>query len=98
MKKVSIPLLNEYKVAETSSFIKKIQRKEYRKMHEKIKLLIYPQLRANPYFGPQIKKLKGELKNIYRYRIVEYRLFYIIDEKRKMVFILEFHHRKDAYK
>lgn len=98
MKKVSIPLLNEYKVAETSSFIKKIQRKEYRKMHEKIKLLIYPQLRANPYFGPQIKKLKGELKNIYRYRIAEYRLFYIIDEKRKMVFILEFHHRKDAYK
>jgi mRNA interferase RelE/StbE len=90
--------LNEYKVAETSSFRKKIQKQEYRKIYKKIKLLIYPQLRANPYFGPQIKKLKGELKNIHRYRIAEYRLFYIIDEKTKIVFILEFHHRKDAYK
>ena len=91
-------MLNEFIVAETSSFRKKIQRKEYRKVYEKIKLLIYPQLRINPHFGPQIKKLKGEFKNIYRYRIAEYRLFYIIDEKKKIVFILEFHHRKDAYK
>jgi len=91
-------LLNEYRVAETGFFEKKIQRKEYRKVYAKIKLLIYPQLRANPYFGPQVKKLKGELKNVYRYRIADYRLFYIIDEKRKIVFILEFHHRKDAYR
>jgi mRNA interferase RelE/StbE len=90
--------LNEYKIAETISFRKKIQEKEYRKIYEKIKLHIYPQLRANPYFGPLIRKLKGALKNIYRYRVAEYRLFYIIDEKERIVFILEFHHRKDAYK
>lgn len=91
-------MLNEYKIAEAGFFRKKIQRIEYRKLYKKIKLLIYPQLRANPHFSPQIKKLKGDFKNIYRYRIADYRLFYVIDDEKKVVVILEFHHRKDAYK
>jgi mRNA interferase RelE/StbE len=91
-------LSNEYKIAETGSFRKKIQGMEYRKVYNKIKLLIYPQLKSNPHFSPQIKILKGDFKNIYRYRIADYRLFYVIDDEKKVVVILGFHHRKDAYK
>jgi mRNA interferase RelE/StbE len=42
--------------------------------------------------------LKGELSSIYRYRIGDYRLFYTIDFDKKLVFILDITHRKDAYR
>jgi mRNA interferase RelE/StbE len=42
---------------------------------------IYPILRNNPFFGVNIKKLKGEYKDIYRFRIGDYRLFYKVNEK-----------------
>jgi mRNA interferase RelE/StbE len=59
---------------------------------------VYPRLRTNPYSGPNIKRLKGELKSVFRYRIGDYRLFYLIDPKEKRVYILELQSRKDAYK
>ncbi|MBN1617271.1 MAG: type II toxin-antitoxin system RelE/ParE family toxin [Spirochaetales bacterium] len=50
---------------------------------------VYPILRTNPYFGPNIKKLKGEYKELYRFRIGDYRLFYKISEETVIVFILD---------
>jgi len=70
----------------------------YRRYYSKIKDIIYPVLRNNPFLGPNIKRLKGELSFIYRYRIGNYRLFYTIDSNKKIVFILDFMHRKDAYR
>jgi mRNA interferase RelE/StbE len=90
-------LSNNCRVAETGTFKKVMQRHEYAKLYMKINSHIYPQLRVNPHCGPNIKNLKGEFQNIYRYRISDYRLFYTIDEKNKIIFILDFHHRKDAY-
>jgi mRNA interferase RelE/StbE len=55
-------------------------------------------LRNSPFFGPNIKRLKGEFKSIYRYRIGNYRLFYTLDFEKKVVFILDITHRKDAYR
>ncbi|MCL6591977.1 MAG: type II toxin-antitoxin system RelE/ParE family toxin [Firmicutes bacterium] len=46
---------------------------------------------------PNIKRLQGEVESIFRYRLGDYRLFYTIDESRKLIFILGFIHRKDAY-
>jgi len=40
-------------------------------------------------FGPNIKRLKGKLSSIYRFRIGNYRLFYTIDSEKKLVFMLE---------
>lgn len=64
--------------------------------HAKIKESIYPLLRANPFCGPNIKRLKEELAAIYRYRIGNYRIFYTIDIEKKIVFILDINHRKDV--
>ena len=87
-----------FKIAETETFIKRIEKREFRKIHIKIREYIYPQLRNNPYFGLNIKKLKGEYSDLYRYRIGNYRLFYEISEEEVLIYILEIENRKDAYK
>ena len=67
-------------IAETESFQKLIQKPHFRPLYSKIVDYIYPQLRQNPFFGLNIKKLKGDLNNFYRYRIGNHRLFYSIDK------------------
>ena len=87
----------EFLIAETESFRKIIQKSQFRSLHSKIVDYIYPQLRQNPFFGPNIKKLKGDLSHFYRYRIGGYRLFYTIDTNKFMVFIITIKDRKDSY-
>ena len=69
-----------------------------KRFYDRIRTRIYPNLRQNPYYGPNIKRLKGKLKSIYRYRIGNYRLFYKIDVDKKVVFILDFSAREGAYR
>jgi mRNA interferase RelE/StbE len=90
-------LSNRFEIAETETFQRSISKKEFIKTYNKIKTYVYPQLRINPFFGKNIKKLKGEFKDVYRYRIGEYRLFYRIDEKQILIFIMDIAKRKDAY-
>lgn len=88
---------NRFEIAETETFQRSIAKKEFSKIYNKIITYVYPQLRINPFFGKNIKKLKGELKDIYRYRIGNYRLFYFVDEKKILIFIMDVAKRKDAY-
>jgi mRNA interferase RelE/StbE len=90
--------LANYKIAETETFEKKIKSTKYRSLYQKITDYVYPTLRENPYFGPNIKKLKGNYKELYRYRIGDYRLFYKVSEETVIVFIIDIELRKDAYK
>jgi mRNA interferase RelE/StbE len=90
-------LSNRVEIAETETFQRSISKKEFVKIYNKIKTYVYPQLRINPFFGKNIKKLKGEFKDVYRYRIGEYRLFYQVDEKQILIFIMDIVKRKDAY-
>ncbi len=87
-----------YKIAETDTFEKKISSIKYKALYKKINDYVYPILRENPFFGPNIKKLKGEYKDLYRFRIGDYRLFYTISEETVIVFIIDIEARKDAYK
>jgi len=93
----SIELLNRFEIAETETFQRSISKKEISRIYNKIKTYVYPQLRINPFFGKNIKKLKGEFKDVYRYRIGEYSLFYQVDEKQILIFIMDIVKRKDAY-
>ena len=88
---------NRFEIAETETFQRSISKKEFVKIYNKIKTYVYPQLRINPFFGKNIKKLKGEFKDVYRYRIGEYRLFYQVAEKQIWIFIMDIVKRKDAY-
>lgn len=88
----------KFSIAETDDFRKVIVSAKFRKLYEKIKDYVYPQLRSNPFFGPNIKKLKGTLNDFYRYRIGNFRLFYTVDNNRVLVFIVSISDRKDAYR
>lgn len=97
MKKETIRLFHNYKIAETTTFQKEIKKIGSDKIYTKIKNVAYPQLKKNPYFGPNIKKLKGDFGGIYRFKIGNYRLFYKIDKEKVILFILSLKPRKDSY-
>ena len=71
---------------------------KFKHLRNKIVMDVYPILRNNPYYGINIKKLKGEFKEIYRFRIGDYRIFYKADENESIVFIINIENRQDAYK
>jgi mRNA interferase RelE/StbE len=88
--------LYDFKIAETKEFKKNLKKLD-KKIYNKIKNFVYPQLKSNPFFGTNIKKLKGELEGVYRYRIGNYRLFYIIEDKKVIVIVTSISHRQQAY-
>jgi len=90
--------LNEFKIAETDTFSSKLSNPKYNKIYKKISDYVYPQLRGNPFFGTNIKKLKEEFEGLYRYRISKYRIFYKLENDKILVIILDIDDRKDAYK
>jgi mRNA interferase RelE/StbE len=90
--------LDSYKIAETETFSKKINSSKYNHLYKKIADDIYPILKSNPFFGTNIKKLKGIYKETYRFKIGDYRLFYKIDEQEYIIFIITIVNRQDAYK
>ena len=55
------------------------------------------EISMNPFLGINIKKLKGELKGFYRYKIGDKKIVYSIDDKIKIVSIVWIGNRKDAY-
>jgi len=89
--------LSDFKIAETKTFSKAKEKIDNR-LYQKIKHVVYPQLRKNPFYGSNIKKLKGEFEDYYRYRIGKYRLFYLIEKKEVLVLIVDLHQRKNAYR
>lgn len=86
----------EFKIAESKTF-EKVKKRIDKKLYEKIKAIVYPQLRKNPYFGTNIKKLKGEFEGYYRFRLGRYRLFYLIEDEKVIVIIVDLRHRQSAY-
>jgi mRNA interferase RelE/StbE len=91
-------LSTSYRIAETETYQRKIAKSEYRMYYQRALDRLYPQLRKNPFSGPNIKRLKGDLSSIYRYRIGDYRFFYTINSEKGIVYLLDLDNRKDAYK
>ncbi|WP_425213569.1 type II toxin-antitoxin system RelE family toxin [Tumidithrix helvetica] len=58
----------------------------------------FDNLSQNPYQGSDIKKLKGNFLGYWRYRIGDYRVVYLVDEKSKNITIFLIAHRKDVYR
>lgn len=94
-KKVITPL-SKYQIAETKTF-EKVKKKIDKKLYLKIENFVYPQLRENPFYGTNIKKLKDNLEGYYRYRIGNYRLFYLVEGDKLIVAVIDFRLRQQAY-
>lgn len=97
LKKADIRSSNEFQIAETENFQKKIIKSDFKNLYSKIHNYVYPQIRKNPFFGLNIKKLKGAFEKVYRYRIGNVRLFYIVDEIKVLVIMIDIEKRKNSY-
>lgn len=75
----------------------KINQKDRKLIEKKMKEYVIPQLKSEPHFGLNIKKLKDYFPPTWRYRIGKYRIFYEIDNDNKEVNILTISQRKNAY-
>ncbi|MBK7103668.1 MAG: type II toxin-antitoxin system RelE/ParE family toxin [Ignavibacteriae bacterium] len=90
----------KYRIFETDEFIKKIEKvtkSDQVFIKKKLTEYIFPQLKEEPHYGNNIKKLVNYNPETWRYRIGKYRLFYVIDEEEKIIYILSIDQRKDAY-
>lgn len=67
------------------------------RLEAKLRETVYPQLRRQPFIGPQIKKLQAFQPETWRYRIGSWRFFYEIDEDKRIVFMIAAAHRGSAY-
>lgn len=88
--------LSDFKIAETKTF-QRVKAQLDAKIYAKVVNIVYPQLRKNPFYGTNMKKLKGEFDGYYRYRIGNYRLFYLIDNDKIIVAIVDLKHKQNAY-
>jgi len=86
----------EFGIGETELAAKSLGAK-HKRLARKLAEYVYPQLRRKPHYGPNIKKLKGELAEFWRYRVGKFRVFYTVDDEEKLVMVHEIEFRKDAY-
>ena len=92
--------MNQYRIFETDNYIKvfeKIRGKDKLFIEKKLISKAYPQLKEEPHYGNNIKKLKNYTPETWRYRIGKYRVFYEINENEKIVFIIGISTRQNAY-
>lgn len=92
--------MSEFRIFETEEYGKtlgKIPVPETRFLRRKLDEYVYPQLRVGPFFGTNIKKLRGYSPDTWRYRIGRFRIFYTVDMDDQVVFILAIDLRRDAY-
>lgn len=89
---------SKYRIAETDAFQRTLRKnKSLQKVYQRVVEVVYPMLRREPHFGPNIKRLKGEFRDFYRYRIGDYRLFYTIEEADVVVVVADLRSRQSAY-
>lgn len=92
---------SSYRVFETDRFrrdLEEISPSGRAFIEGKLAGYVYPQLKVEPHFGPNIKRLKGWAPSTWRYRIGDWRFFYEIDDKAKILFMTAASHRKESYR
>jgi mRNA interferase RelE/StbE len=90
-----------YRIFETRQFLADLGRfgpAISRRMEAKLRQHIYPILRQNPSHGPNIKRLKNWEPPTWRYRVGDWRLFFEIDDIKRIVFMTAADHRRQAYR
>ena len=90
----------KYKIFETDGYSKDLEQDfggQQKRIYSKLLNQVYPQLREQPYYGKNIKKLRNWSPETWRYRIGDYRFFYEIDESRKTGLMIAAYARKESY-
>lgn len=91
---------SEYRIFETDQFrkdLKSIARSGLPGIEEKLRGVVYPELRRSPRWGSSIRKLRGYKPETWRLRIGSWRFFYEVDDDERIVFMTAATHRGAAY-
>lgn len=91
----------DFRIFETDEFLKrfkKLSSPDAGFLRRKLDSFVYPQIKEEFFWGNNIKKLQGYDPNTWRYRIGKFRLFYIVDQEDRIIYILTIDDRKDVYK
>ena len=92
--------MSDYRIFETEQFredLKKNLGPRQEKLTKKLNEYVYPRLRVQPYFGKNIRRLRGYKPETWRYRIGPHRFFYEVDEREKIVFMVAAETRQGSY-
>jgi mRNA interferase RelE/StbE len=93
--------LSNYRIFETEEFaeaLNKLTKTNISFIQKKLANYIYPQIKKEPCFGKNIKKLRDYKPDTWRYRLGKFRMFYTVDHEEKIIYILTVDFRKDAYR
>ncbi len=92
--------MSNFRIFETDQFAEDLEQDfsgQRERIKKKLQSFVYPQLRDQPYFGKNIKKLRNFSLETWRYRIGGFRFFYEIDEEQKIVVMIAASNREGAY-
>ena len=95
------PSLSEYRIFETEQFqkdLRRISRSGHPTVVDKLRRIVYPQLRAHPHYGEHVRRLKAWEPPTWRYRIGAWRFFVEIDDNERIVYLLAASHRGSSYR
>ena len=93
--------LPEFRIFETDEFLKKLKKissRDYVFLKRKLNSFVYPQLKVEPFWGNNIKKLQGYTPDTWRYRVGKFRIFYIVDQEEQIIYLLTVENRKNTYR
>jgi len=93
--------LFNFKIFETQDYLDHLEallEKKQEAFNKKLQDYVYPQLRNQPYFRKNIKKLKACSHPMWRYRVGDIRLFYQVDSCGNVVLMTVAMLRKDSYR
>lgn len=101
MQRTAEGVLPEFRIFQTDELLKQLERlqpADARLLRKKLDTHVCPQLREEPFFGPNIQKLRGYTPDTWRYRIGKFRIFYTVEQRERVVFLLTVDLRKEAYR
>jgi len=93
--------LSEYRIFETTGFQRDLTGlgpAAAKRIHDALAKRVYPILRAAPRAVASAARLKDWDPPTWRIRIGSWRIFYEIDDEKRVVFLTAADHRKDAYR
>ena len=89
------------RIFETRQFLRDLERfglAAQKRLEAKLRQHVYPILRENPRFGLNIKRLKNWEPPTWRYRVGDWRFFYEIDERDKVISLTAADHSRETYR
>jgi len=83
--------LADCRIFETEQFSRDLEHDvsgQQTRIKRKLQAYVYPQVRKNPYFGKNVKKLREYTPETWRYRIGDHRFFCTTDDRGHVVYMI----------